>query len=846
MKRLFSVLLVICTLISSLNGLNLSATATSNINYLSPSSAKEFLRLISNNSSYNPKSADGFYSLLIGEKSGDSQEELLMNAFLRYVYYCAGEDVYESRLNNFKNQLIEELPTTITDNIGQVLTDVVKDEMMEQVAGIGDYSDWSEGIKVLLYTITAVINIQNYVELAYFKATLGIPRDEHFELWASSVASFNGVNEKRKVLIDEWTLFTDGIEKKLLNNYSDDTENEETEVKANNVYFATSNYTIFYNYTLTNPATVYPYDATNKGINYYSGNTNIAKVDQNGKITPVNPGTVTIYAQADNGVTGSCIITILPFSATENNGAYTITDYIGNGTMVNIPSNVNGKPVTIIGDSAFLDCSKLTSVTIPDCITSIGDYAFKDCCSLTSVTIPDSVTNIGYRSFYHCSSLTSVTIPDSVTSIGVAFENCNSLTSITIPNSVTRLLPYEFSGCSSLISITIPNSVTSIGGYAFKGCHSLTSVTIPNGVTDLCGTFYNCSSLTSVIIPDSVTNISQQAFTNCSSLTSLTIPDGVTSISQQALSGCSSLTSILVGSNNSSYSSKDGVLFNKENTTLLRYPAGKTNVSYLIPDSVTSINQQAFTNCRSLTSITIPSSVTIIGDSAFLNCTSLTRINITDLAAWCKLNIVKNNDPFLPLGAFIEPHNSNPLCYGEKLYINENLATYITIPDTVTTIANFAFYNCGSLTSVIIPDNVKGIGSWTFSNCDSLTSVTIGNNVTNIGSCAFEYCSSLTSITIPDSVKSIGNNAFNGCDILTIFCNIGNVANILSSTDYKYKCFGDINDDKILNGTDTTKMRKALFGIFDSDFDPKIADMNQDNSFNILDLVRLKKTVAKV
>ncbi|MDB4440206.1 leucine-rich repeat domain-containing protein [bacterium] len=186
-------------------------------------------------------------------------------------------------------------------------------------------------------------------------------------------------------------------------------------------------------------------------------------------------------------------------------GEVAITDCntAATGELV-IPNTIEGNPVTSIGDNAFLYCTSLTSITIPDSVTSIGDNAFYFCSSLTSITIPDSVTSIGDQAFYACESLTSITIPDSVTSIGGgAFESCRSLTSITIPDSVTSIGDTAFRSCTSLTSITIPDSVTSIGESAFLGCTSLTSITIPDSVTSIGDyTFSFCTSLTSITIPD--------------------------------------------------------------------------------------------------------------------------------------------------------------------------------------------------------------------------------------------------------------------------------------------------------------------------------------------------------
>ena len=188
-----------------------------------------------------------------------------------------------------------------------------------------------------------------------------------------------------------------------------------------------------------------------------------------------------------------------------------------------------------------------------------------------------------------------------------------------------------FEGNTSVTSITIPDSVTSIEDYAFYNCTSLPSITIPDSVTSIgFGTFANCTSFTSVTIPDSVTSIGDYAFYYCTSLTSVTIPDSVTSIGERAFMNCTSLTSIPVNTDNLNYSSVDGVLFNKLQTSLILYPAGKEDDSYTIPDSVESIWNGAFSECSSLTSVTIPDSVTSIGVYAFHDCTSLTSITIPD------------------------------------------------------------------------------------------------------------------------------------------------------------------------------------------------------------------------
>ena len=225
---------------------------------------------------------------------------------------------------------------------------------------------------------------------------------------------------------------------------------------------------------------------------------------------------------------------------------YESTSYKSYSGSVTIPSQVtySGKTynVTRIGNQAFLWCSGLTSVTIPNSVTSIGHWAFYGCSGLTSVTIPNSVTSIWNSAFSGCSGLTSVTIPNSVTSIEYhAFSNCSSLTSLKVEEGNPK---YDSrNNCNAIIesstntliagckTTTIPNSVTSIGYYAFDGCSGLTLITIPNSVTSIgIAAFGGCSSLTSVTIGNSVTSIGEGAFAGCSGLTSVTIPNSVTTI----------------------------------------------------------------------------------------------------------------------------------------------------------------------------------------------------------------------------------------------------------------------------------------------------------------------------
>ena len=293
----------------------------------------------------------------------------------------------------------------------------------------------------------------------------------------------------------------------------------------------------------------------------------------------------------------------------------------------------------------------------------------------------------------------------------------DAIKSLAFGNSVTTIGDFAFSRCTSLTQVTIPGSVTTIGDSAFFRCTSLTQVTIPDSVTAIgARAFQQCLSLTQVTIPNSVQIIGTFAFSICTSLTQVTIPDSVTTIGNDAFSLCSSLAKINVDTANDNYSSRDGVLFNKNQTSLIQYPIGNTRTQYPIPNSVTTIGDFAFEGCTSLTQVTIPDTVTTIGAGAFSFCTSLTQV---------------------------------------------------TIPDTVTTIGARAFEECSSLTQVIIPGSVTTIGDRAFNQCTSLASVKLNNtDITTIPLGAFNQCPAVNDptnfVVANDMPNDFGFEADNG------------------------------------------------------------------------------------
>ena len=475
-------------------------------------------------------------------------------------------------------------------------------------------------------------------------------------------------------------------------------------------------------------------------------------------------------------------------------------------TSVTIPDSVKS-----IGNYAFEYCTGLTSICYTGdvagwCgISGLGNLMGYGSSSKTlyidgnkiegELTIPNSVTSIGSFAFYGCSGLTSVTIPDSVTSIGAkAFSGCSSLESITIPfvgakadvtSSDTYQYPFGYIfGTSSYDGGVATQqyyyeSSTSSGTYAYYYIpSSLKSVTVTGGNILRCA-FYNCKGLTSVTIGDGVTSIGASAFAYCSGLTSIVIPDSVTSIGNDAFNGCKSqyiyITDIaawcnISGLNNlMDYGASNKKLYiNNELITSVTIPGGVTAIpayvfkgcssltSITIPDSVTSIGVHAFYNCSGLTSVTIGNGVTSIGEDAFRNGSSLTSVYYTgDIAGWC----------FITFGNAY----ANPVYYTKNLYADGKLVEELVVPDNVTHIGAFTFYNCSTLTNITIPAGVTSISKSAFCNCSNLATVTFaeGSQLETIGDYAFANCSSLTSITIPASVTNIGYSAFNGCSSLT-------------------------------------------------------------------------------
>src|SRR5574344_836451 len=429
--------------------------------------------------------------------------------------------------------------------------------------------------------------------------------------------------------------------------------------------------------------------------------------------------------------------TTLTISGTGDMADFTSGAAPWNAYLSNITSVVIKSGVTSIGKYAFKGYLRLTSVSIPSGVTSIGNYAFYDCSDLTSVSIPGSVTSIGSPAFLGCSGLTDVyyntTSPITYDSNWNLGSTANPARILHIPAEATAAFTANgwTTDVFSSISADIPAGTCGTGVSWVLVDHTLT-ISGTGAMADFTSGAapWNAylSNITSVVIKSGVTSIGASAFAWCSALTSVSIPGSVTSIGNQAFYDCSDLTSVS------------------------------------IPSGVTSIGVQAFFNCPALTSVSIPTIVTSIGTRVFQGCSGLTTITVD-----------ASNATYRSTGGDGNECNAILSKDGKTLFAG---CKTTTIPGSVTSIENYAFYGCSGLTSVSIPSGVTSIGDQTFFGCSGLTSVSIPSGVTSIGSSAFSGCSGLTSVSIPSGVTSIGDYVFFGCTGLTSVSIPGGVTSI--------------------------------------------------------------------
>ena len=531
-----------------------------------------------------------------------------------------------------------------------------------------------------------------------------------------------------------------------------------------------------------------------------------------------------------------------------------------------------GTGVITIGNNAFRNCSKLTTIVIPNSVTTIGEKCFDGCSKLANVTLGTGIKKIDKYLFNGCSSLFSIVLPNQIVAIWAsAFANCTSLASISLPSSLTSIGDNAFQSCTSLTSVNIGNKVSSLGASAFVSCTGLISVSLSSKLTSIpSSVFKGCTALVDVEIPSAVTKINDRAFYECKQLKNITIPAGVTSIGELAFYNCISMEA-MTSLATTPPSAGTNCFLNVPQTIPIYIPCGSLsaysaatrwkdflsltencayaitwanwNGSVLKVDSVLEGETPSYTGesptkpadaqyTYTFTGWT-PEVVAVTGDAIYTAVYDSTRI-CPIASGYCgaegdstNLTWILGCDSVLTIsgmGAMADFSTSCPWSSYRTLIKEVNISngvtsignyafnycpslTNITIPDGVTSIGDGAFYLCSSLTSIIIPNSVTSVdgnafsgaglvdpiynshlfiylprsysGAYSihegipsiaknaFNGCHGLTAVTIPESVTGIESGAFLNCNSLSSITIPNSVISIGQNAFTHCASLS-------------------------------------------------------------------------------
>ena len=553
--------------------------------------------------------------------------------------------------------------------------------------------------------------------------------------------------------------------------------------------------------------------------------------------------------------------------------------------------------VTEIKNNAFAG-GAFTSVTIPEGVTRIGDYAFCDCHSLnTPLVLPNSLTTVDYQAFYYCLALPEVYFGDSIASIGdYAFNHC-PLTEVHITNLAgwcgvefryeppQQIARHLYLGDEEIIDLVIPEGVESISRKAFNNCLSFKSITVPTSLTTLGTDVFdnstnverlywnavNChtngaleaGNITEVTFGDQVEYIPMALLKNAK-ITSLAVPPSVREIGSNAFEGCTRLTDVSMG---------DSLL-------VLGAYAFK-NCSALttldIPDAVTTVGEKAFQYCSKLNTLTIGRGVKVINGYATEGCTNLKKINYNaidanlyyyyptvmeeltigegvrtipeDLAYSSKIKSVTMPNSVTSIGewAFYRCHELKTVNLSDSLRSIASCAfaqcekiESITLPKTLTSLSGAAFNGCSGLKTVNLPPELTSIEYALFGNCSSLTGVTIPSKVRSIGDEAFYKCSALKYVTLPDSLTRIGTSAFHYCSGLE---NIISYINNPSQCDVygRWQFEGVDKENCVLHvPIGTTAAYRAVNGwkdfihIVEENY-PQIGDINGDGEINISD-----------
>ncbi|MBE6740995.1 MAG: leucine-rich repeat domain-containing protein [Ruminococcaceae bacterium] len=454
---------------------------------------------------------------------------------------------------------------------------------------------------------------------------------------------------------------------------------------------------------------------------------------------------IMLVSAVSGGIITAWALTSGDFEYTVSENKATITAYNGSAEVLSIPSTLGGYSVAEIGEGAFQNNITLQRVTVPAGVNKIGARAFYSCVMLRSISLPATVSELSEKTF----------------------ANCSSLERVTAAGSLTKIYREAFNYCSSLQSLNLTSALTYIGDNAFANCYAIQ---------------INMEKLSG-----DITYIGSQAFRNCYKAYGSANISAQTTVGGLAFDACGA-QAINFNSEHPKYSSENGIIFNKDKTSLVRYPAGRANTEYTIPSTVAQIDSYAFHRAQQLESIVIPESVSIIGDYAFASCLMLDNVvlpsSVDELSDYAfnscpMLKSVSFPENLISIGAhafgYCDLREINLPSSLESIgkyafYRNYNL-TEAVLPNSVTEMDSFVFEDCRALSSVTLSENLGAVAWGTFANCEALSSIVVPEGCTEIEGAAFMGCKALESVYLPSTLEYVGRNAFSDTKLVEVYYN---------------------------------------------------------------------------
>ena len=679
-------------------------------------------------------------------------------------------------------------------------TNLMEINLPERINSIGKYSFYGSGLQ----RINIPVSLRSVGEASFCSLTNGVMQSVFYQ----------GTE-------DEWNAISFGDRNVQLTN----AEVQYGKVSVTDLFFKASSVTVGINETKNLELQTIPSYASTGDVIWSSSNESVVVVSEDGAITGIQAGSVTILAaNAPGSVTASCNVEVLETGSIsddeeflvngscgdnlswilDKNGLLTVsgtgsmTDYL---TSALVPwhdyvSQINAISLPYgllnIGKHAFCDCCKITSITIPDSVTSIGKAAFSNCSALENVNFPQKLETVGESSFHNCVNLSTLDLPDTVTSIEIyAFMECKSLQHVEVPSLVENLRG-TFYGCSNLKTAILPEHLKSIGDYTFENC-SLSEIIIPDSVTEIGRYAFYGNIFSGILLPERLQVISEGAFARCSGLIEIKIPNSVTRLEKNVFSNCRSLASVYL---------HDGITDIEEGA----FSYCESLTSFTIPSSVKGIESSAFAYCKYLQNISMPSTVSVIATGAFKNCYRLEMVNFDGTQEqWSGIVIESDNDSLtnaeivfsqesifsgdcgqnltwsLDTEGRLVIKGTGPMDdWSEENSIwkgNETIKS-IEISSGVTSVGSYAFAGCSGITSVSIPDGMNAIGSYAFSNCSGLPAIEFPETVERIGEYAFFRCKSLKEVELPSRVTVISAGTFRECTGMSSVVIAGDITRI--------------------------------------------------------------------